>query len=132
MGRPVKRDVAGTLVFGDYTTTAAGIKVSARIPGFATAKEAFIVKQTGSRSYRVTNADGTGKCVLVASIAAEGQVVITGFTNQGQAANNGAVVLRTLNKRTATDFSNNRYTWFLVNDSSEDYIQLTLISDGYS
>lgn len=132
MGRPVKRDVTGTLVFGDFTTTQAGIKVSARIPTFAEAKAAFIVKQTGSRSYRVTNADGTGKCVLVASVTAAGQMVLTGFTNQGQAADNGAVVIRKLNKRTAIDFSNNRYRWFLVNDSSEDYIELTLISDGNS
>jgi len=132
MGRPVKRDVAGTLVFGDYATTAAGIKVSARIPTFSTAKAGYIEKQTGSRSYKVTNADGTGKCVLVDSIAAAGEMVMTGYTNQGQAADNGAVVIRKLNKRTATDFSNNRYTWVLVNDSSEDYIQLTLISDGNS
>ena len=134
MGRPVKRDVTGTLVFGNYENpdSNVGIKVSARIPTFSTAKAAFIVKQTGSRSYRVTNADGTGKCVLVASITAAGQMVMTGFTNQGQAADTGAVAIRKLNKRTATDFNNNRYTWLLVNDSSEDYIQLTLISDGNS
>lgn len=131
MGRPVKRDIAGTLVFGDYTTTQAGIKVSARIPTFGTAKAAYIVKQTGSRSYKVTNADGTGKCLLVSSITAAGQMVMTGYTNQGQAADNGPVVIRQLHKRTATDFSGNRYKWVLVNDSSEDYIQLTLVTGKY-
>ncbi len=125
MGRPVKRDVAGTLVFGDYTTTQAGIKVSARIPGFATAKAAFIEKQVGSRNYKVTNADGTGKCLLVSSITAAGQMVLLGYTN---AAADVSVAIKRLNKRVATDFSGNRYTWVLVNDSSEDYIQLTLVN----
>ena len=125
MGRPVKRDVAGTLVFGDYTTTQAGIKVSARIPGFATAKAAFIEKQVGSRNYKVTNADGTGKCLLVSSITAAGQMVLLGYTN---AAADVSVAIKRLNKRVATDFSGNRYTWVLDNDSSEDYIQLTLVN----
>ena len=124
MGRPVKDDVLGTLVFGDYTTTSAGIKVSARIPSFSTAKEGYIEKQTGARSYKVTNADGTGKCLLVSSITAEGQVIMLGYTNAGADI---SVAIKKLNKRTAIDFSGNRYTWYLVNDSSEDYIQLTAI-----
>jgi|LauGreDrversion2_3_1035106.scaffolds.fasta_scaffold77834_2 hypothetical protein len=124
MGRPVKDDVLGTLVFGDYATTSAGIKVSARIPGFGTAKAGYIEKQVGSRNYRVTNADGTGKCLLVSSITDEGQVVMLGYTNPGADI---SVAIRKLNKRTAIDFSGNRYTWYLVNDSSEDYIQLTAI-----
>ena len=125
MGRPVKRDVAGTLVFGDYTTTSAGIKVSARIPTFGTAKAAYIEKQVGSRTYKVTNADGTGKCLLVSSITAAGQMVLLGYTDAGADV---SVAIKRLNKRVATDFSGNRYTWVLVNDSSEDYIQLTLVN----
>ena len=125
MGRPVKRDVAGTLVFGDYATTQVGIKVSARIPTFPTAKAAYIEKQVGSRNYKVTNADGTGKCLLVSSITAAGQMVLLGYTNAGADV---SVAIKRLNKRVATDFSGNRYTWVLVNDSSEDYIQLTLVN----
>ena len=125
MGRPVKRDVQGTLVFGDYATTAAGIKLSARIPGESTAKAGYIEKQTGSKSYKVTNADGTGKCILVASITAAGQAVMLGYTDPGADV---SVAIRKLQKRTAIDFSGNRYTWILVNDSSEDYIQLTPIA----
>ena len=124
MGRPVKNDVLGTLVFGDYATTSVGIKVSARIPGASTAKAGYIEKQTGARSYKVTNADGTGKSLLVSSITADGQVVVLGYTNAGADI---SVAIQKLNKRTAIDFSGNRYTWFLVNDSSEDYIQLTAI-----
>ena len=124
MGRPVKSDVLGTLVFGDYATTSAGIKVSARIPGESTAKAGYIEKQTGARSYKVTNADGTGKCLLVDSITADAQMIMLGYTDAGADV---SVAIKKLNKRTAIDFSGNRYTWFLVNDSSEDYIQLTAI-----
>ena len=124
MGRPVKSDVAGTLVFGDYATTAAGIKVSAQIPGESTAAAGYIVKQVGSRRYRITTGAGTGVCTLVSSITADGQVVMLGYTNAGADV---SVAIKRLNKRVATDFSGNRYTWLLVNDSSEDYIQLTLV-----
>lgn len=124
MGRPVKSDVLGTLVFGDYATTSAGIKVSARIPSASTAKAGYIEKQTGARSYKVTNADGTGKCLLVDSITADAQMIMLGYTDAGADV---SVAIKKLNKRTAIDFSGNRYTWYLVNDSSEDYIQLTAI-----
>ena len=133
MGRPVKRDVAGTLVFGDYTTTAVGIKVTAYFGG-SSRTEGFIVKQKGARRYLVQDkSDSTqAVCKLVSgSPAANGEMNLVGFTAPVEADLN-AVVLRNLNKRTATDFSNNRYTWVLVSDSSEDYIQLTLISDGNS
>ena len=125
MGRPVRRDVLGTEVFGTAVEAAAGIIVSARIPGESTAKDGYIVRQTGARSYRVTNEDGTGKCVLVETITAAGQAVMLGYTNAGA---DTSVAIRKLQKRTAIDFDGNRYTWVLVNDSSADYIQLTLIS----
>jgi hypothetical protein len=124
MGRPVKRDVAGTLVFGNYATTQAGIKVSAYVPGGSSAVAGFIVKQLGSRSYKITTDQGTGKCKLVDSVTGPGQVVMTGITNPSTDA---GVAIRHLRKRTAIDFSGNRYTWVLVNDSSEDYIELTPI-----
>lgn len=124
MGRPVKRDVNGTLVFGDYAATAAGIKVTAYVPGGSSAVAGFIVKQVGSRRYKVTTAQGTGKCKLVAATPGEGEMVMLGYTNPGADV---SVAIRHLRKRTAIDFSGNRYTWVLVNDSSEDYIELTLV-----
>lgn len=124
MGRPVKRDINGTLVFGTAATTDAGIVVSARIPGATEAKDGYIASQRGARSYQVTNADGTGQCVLVSEITAAGQMVMLGYTDAGA---DTSVAIRKLQKRTAIDFSGNRYTWVLVNDSSADYIQLTPI-----
>jgi len=125
MGRPVRRDVNGTEVFGTAAGAAAGIIVSARLPGESTAKDGFIVKQTGARSYQIDNADGVGKCVLVETITGAGQAVMTGILNP---STDQGVAIRKLQKRTAIDFNGNRYTWVLVNDSSADYIQLTLIS----
>lgn len=127
MGRPVRKDVAGTDVFGNYATSQAGIKVSAYIPaadGGSSAVAGYIVKQVGSRRYKVTTGQGTGKCKLVESAPAAGEMVMLGYTNAGADI---SVAIRKLNKRTAIDFSGNRYTWVLVNDSSEDYIQLTAV-----
>ena len=123
MGRPLKKDVNGVNVIGTYDG-AAGIVVSARLPSQSTAKVGFIVKQTGARTYKITNADGTGKCKLVSSISADGQVVINGYNSSGADAT--ATPIRKLQKRTAVDFSGNRYTWYLTNyaDSTGDQIIL--------
>ena len=43
-------------------------------------------------------------------------------------SNSGTEVnIAKITKRLATDFSGNRYTWVLENDSSNDYIVLTAI-----
>lgn len=125
MGRPVRKDVNGTEVFGTAVGAAAGIVVTARLPGESSSSDGYIVRQTGARSYRVTNNEGTGKCVLVNTITGAGQAVMLGYTD---AAADVSVAIRKLQKRTAVDFSGNRYTWILVNDSSADYIQLTPIA----
>jgi hypothetical protein len=49
---------------------------------------------------------------------------ILGSTN-GQLP--ATVAIAKLTKRIATDFSGNRYTWFLDNDSSGDVLVLTAI-----
>ena len=126
MGRPVKRDVNGTLVFGDYTTSDAGIVVTAYFEG-ELRSDAFIVKQKGSRRYLCQDKSDSKQavCKLVSGTpAANGEMQLFGVTN---AATDAGVAIAKLNKRTAVDFSGNRYKWELVNDSSADYIQLTAI-----
>lgn len=81
---------------------------------------------------------------------ANGEILIYGFTNQGQAADNGQVPIRKLTKRlaygfpsvpvlsggihrgeddnTSTNHDGVRYTWYLESDSSADYIVLTQVS----
>jgi hypothetical protein len=124
MGRPVKRDVNGTLVFGDYTTSSAGIKCEAYI-GSSNESDVFIVKQKGAKSYLVEQ-KSTGTRVAAKLVsgtpAAAGEMRITGYLAGGPDAS--ATPIAKLQKRTAIDFSSNRYTWFLDNDSSGDQIIL--------
>jgi hypothetical protein len=124
MGRPVKKDVNGVAVFGDYTNGAVGIKCEAYIGGSNQA-DVFIVKQKGSRSYYVQD-KSTGTKVAAKLVsgqpAAAGEMRLTGYTAGGPDAS--ATAIAKLLKRTAIDFAGNRYTWFLDNDSSADQIIL--------
>lgn len=126
MGRPVKKDINGTIVFGDYTTSAAGIRVTAYFGG-SSRDDVYIVAQKGSRRYKVKDKsdNATAICKLISGTpSANGEMKLLGYTDAGADV---SVAIRQLFKRTAIDFSGNRYKWVLVNDSSMDYIQLTAI-----
>lgn len=147
MGRPLKKDVRGTKVTRSFASAEVGIKVE----GYFTADggtlrtDYQIVKQRGAKSYVVmrqatdnfTEAESipgtiTGTNLRVGKLvsgtpSADGEIRIVGFTNQGQAADNGAVAIAKLTKRIARDFSGNRYTWYVESDSSADYIILTAV-----
>jgi hypothetical protein len=130
MGRPLRKDINGVDVIGTPATTAAGITVEFH-DGTALRSDGIILKQRGAKTFVVARVGApTVKftCVLQsAEPAAAGQMRMVGFTAQGQAADNGAVAVAKITKRVITDFSGNRYTWFLENDSSADYIVLTAI-----
>lgn len=53
MGRPVRRDVAGTEVFGTYINSGIGIKCEAYFASNQT--DVYILKQVGSRKYKVVD-----------------------------------------------------------------------------
>lgn len=123
MGRPVRKDINGTEVFGTFTDAAVGIKVQAFIDGSLNAA-AYILKQKGSRRYKVTsNGTDTAVCKLINTTpSAAGEMLMMG-------SDSGTLVpIKKLQKRTAIDFDGNRYTWVLQNDSSVDYIELTPIA----
>lgn len=131
MGRPVRRDIYGAEVFGDYTTGSVGIRCEAWIGG-SNQSDVFVVKQKASRKYKVQDksASTTAVAKLVSGTpATDGEMRLTGYAPQAGGGRNEALPIRLakLNKRLATDFSGNRYTWRLVNDSSSDYIELTLV-----
>lgn len=131
MGRPLRKDVNGTDVRFDYQTTSAGIKV-AFYDGSTLQTDGIVIKQRGAKTFMIARR-GTPltrfTAVLVTGTpSALGQMRIVGFTNQGQSADNGAVAIAKITKRVATDFSGNKYTWYLENDSSEDYIVLTPVA----
>jgi hypothetical protein len=131
MGRPVKRDVNGVLVFGDFTTTSVGIRVVANIGG-TIRDDVFIVKQKGTRSYLVQDKSdsATGLCRLVNKDddkLSTGEMLMTGrVAADSDQATNGRRI-RKLTKRIATDFSGVRYKWSLTNDSTSDDILLVAL-----
>jgi hypothetical protein len=131
MGRPVKRDVNGVVIFGDYTTTSVGIRVVANIGG-TIRDDVFIVKQKGARSYKVQDKsdNATAQCRLVNKDddkLAVGEMVMSGrvAADANDATNKRR--LQKLNKRIATDFAGARYKWSLANDSSSDDILLVAL-----
>jgi hypothetical protein len=134
MGRPLRKDVLGVDVIGTPASDT-GVRVEAYAGGTAytdatynsTTNYAYIYKQRGAKTFVVKNQAGTtlGPLVLQAAIpSGNGQMRINGYIG-----GNGSTPtpLAKIFKRTARDFSGNRYTWILVNDSTSDYIQLTAI-----
>jgi len=134
MGRPLKKDVLGTDVIGTPSSNT-GVRVEAYFSSTAytdatynsSTNYAYIYKQRGAKTYVVADQAGTlAICVLQSAIpSANGQMRINGYIGGNAAA---PTPIAKLTKRVATDFSGNRYTWFLVNDSTSDYIQLTAIT----
>ena len=138
MGRPLRKDVNGVDVIGTPAGGSAldrGIRVEAYAASTAytdatyngTTNYAYIYKQRGAKTFVLKNQDGTnlGPCVLQATTpTANGQMRMYGYVG-----GNGAVLtpLAKITKRVATDFSGNRYNWYIVNDSTSDYIHLTAI-----
>ena len=125
MGRPLYKDVLGNDVRGTFVS-AVGIRVDAYFGG-SLHTDAWIINQKGARKYKVQDqSDGTtGFCKLVnATPAANGEMQLVGYLN---GATGSPVTLNKLQKRTAIDWSGNRYTWYVSNDSTNDYIVLTAI-----
>jgi hypothetical protein len=143
MGRPLEKDVLGTQVLRSYATGEAGIRASGYFAadGGTLRTDYQLVKQRGAKSFVVvrlaseefieseSQSDLTSTNLRVGTLvvgtpAAEGEIQILG-SNNGQIP--GTVAIAKLTKRIATDFSGNRYTWYLENDSSADVIVLTAI-----
>lgn len=129
MGRPVRKDVLGTEVFGTYAAASAGIKVTGYLNGSAT--NAYIVSQKGSRRYKITDGTYSDVARLVSTTPdAIGKMLMVGYlaiagNNPSLESPSVAIPISKLNKRTAIGFDDTRYTWVLRNDSSVDYIELT-------
>ena len=97
---------AGTLVLTN--TNENTIAVTAFIPGGASAKVSDAVKQTSSTRYRVTTADGTGVCSLVAGAPTEGEMNILALDSDGGEYYVTKLTARrcTIVQKTGTQFGN--------------------------
>jgi hypothetical protein len=130
MGRPLRKDVNGVDVINTFTGAETGIRVE--IYDSALRTDGAIIKQRGSRTFKCTRVgdvadpDTYAKYVLKNGAPdAAGEMRLFGWVG----GNGGTEVnIAKITKRVATDFSDNRYTWFLENDSSNDYIVLTPVA----
>lgn len=68
---------------GSATNQENAISISAFVPGGASAVVGDIVKQIAARAYRVTTAQGTGRCDLVAAAPIAGQMTMTAVDSAG-------------------------------------------------
>jgi hypothetical protein len=125
MGRPLRKDINGVDVINTYVSDT-GIRVDFYDSALRT--DGIIIKQRGARTFVVAQV-GTPTVRTTAVLkngapSAAGEMRLFGWLggNGGTSVN-----IAKITKRVATDFSGNRYTWFLENDSSNDYIVLTAI-----
>jgi hypothetical protein len=129
MGRPLRKDVRGTDVIGTPAGAATGITVQFH-DGTALRNDGIIIKQRGARTFVVARVGSPATrftCVLQsAEPSAAGQMRVRGSTTG--LLDQDLVAIRKFTKRVATGFNNVRYTWFLENDSSADYIVLTPVA----
>jgi hypothetical protein len=127
MGRPLRKDILGVDVINTYADAATGIRIDFYDSALRT--DGIIIKQRGAKSFVVARV-GTPSTRAVAVLkngapSAAGEMRLFGLN----ATNSGAVVnIAKITKRVATDFSGNKYTWSLENDSSNDYIVLTPVA----
>jgi hypothetical protein len=139
MGRPLRKDILVSDVIGTPATTSAGIRVQFFDSELRT--DGVIVKQRGAKTFKVTrvgdlagnygkDSTSTSVCTLQAAEPdAAGEMRMFGYNpGNGGDATASQVAIAKITKRVATDFSGNRYTWVLENDSSNDYIVLTPIA----
>lgn len=102
----------GTANTNPTSTTLNAINANAWVDTGTVGKAADIVKQVGSRRFRVQNADGTSNCKLVttAAPAAAGEMVVTATFED-----NSTFSVAKLTDRLAYDADGNRYLWVASN-----------------
>jgi hypothetical protein len=133
MGRPLRKDRLGTDVIGTGATTSTGITV--QFYDASLRADGVIIKQRGAKTFVVTQIGNigdtsSGKYVTARLVSGEpaayGEMRLRGSTTG--LVDQNLVAIAKITKRVATDFSGNRYNWYLENDSSADYIVLTAIT----
>ena len=130
MGRPLRKDVNGVDVLGTPATSSTGITVAFYDASLRT--DGVLIKQRGAKTFVVCRVGdiGTTSAYTTAVLtngtpSAAGEMQMTGSTTG--LLDQNLVNIAKITKRIATDFSGNRYKWYLESDSSADYIVLTAV-----
>ena len=149
MGRPISKKFFGATnasnVSSESNGTSFGIVMSAFIPavgeagyisgaGGSSAVDSIISRQVGSRKYVVTNAQGSGRVELGDQPSPVkgfgylvGYIMGTGGTSNEKTSSGTTVAIKKLTARKAYGFDGHVYAWTAQNDSTQDYIELTLM-----
>jgi len=117
MGRPVNKRYFGDPVGGTQ------LRIECNT-GNGAVDTGYIISQRGTNKFKVTDGTTVLDCRLVdkaTAALAEGEMVISGETGGAR------VTIAKLFNRTAVDFSGNRYTWEVQDDSTETVMILTAI-----
>ena len=128
MGRPLRKDVFGTDAINTPAGAATGITCEF-YDGSTNQTDGILIKQRGASSFMVARI-GSPTTRYVARLVSGTPAAAYEMRIRGSTTGNldtGLVAIRKLTKRIAIDFSGNRYTWYLENDSSADYIVLTAL-----
>ena len=128
MGRPLRKDVNGVDVINTPDSTATGITCEF-YDGSTNQTDGILIKQRGASSFMVARI-GTPATRYIARLVSGTPAAAYEMRIQGSTTgllDQNLVAIRKLTKRIATDFSGNRYKWYLENDSSADYIVLTAL-----
>lgn len=128
MGRPLRKDINGVDVIGTFASNT-GIRVEFYDSALRT--DGVIIKQRGAKTFVVSRVGDIGTATAYSTAilkngapSSANEMRMFGYVT----SNSGTEVnIAKITKRVATDFSGNRYTWYLENDSSNDYIVLTAI-----
>jgi hypothetical protein len=133
MGRPLRKDVNGLDVIGTPASSNIGITVNF-YQGGSNRTDGVIVKQRGGSSFTCCRIGDIGDTTAGKQItckltngtpSAAYEMQMTGSTSGQLDAD--LVNIAKITKRIATDFSGNKYKWYIESDSSADYIVLTAL-----
>jgi hypothetical protein len=150
MGRPLKKDILGNEVLNTPATTSLGITVQF-YDGSTNRTDGILIKQRGANTFvvaRIGSPTTTFVCKLVDTTPnAAGEMLMRGSTTG--LLDQNLVPIAKITRRLAYGFPSSpvlsggfnrgedsnaatnhdatRYTWYLENDSSADYIVLTAI-----
>jgi Tfp pilus assembly protein PilW len=127
MGRPLRKDVNGVDVIG---TSVSDTGIVVRFYDTQLRTDGAIIKQRGSKTFVVAQRGNIGTTSTYTTAVLKngtpstaGEMQLIAYSPGGPDAS--ATNVAKITKRIITDFSGNRYTWFLDNDSSGDQLIIT-------
>ena len=123
MGRPINKRYFGALADGTNIT------INCQVAGNSESAVGIILSQRSVNKFNVddskTGGGNIGICTLVDK--ADGALGANEMSINAQDDQGGTIRISKLYNRTCKDFSNNRYTWEIEDDSTTSIMRVTAI-----